>query len=204
MVLLFAESIMIEKLFGEFPSLLSPQSIFLTKRDKLFKQGDSVTNIYFIKVGKIKLIRNTSDGTPIVLHIGQQGESIAEASLFSEQYHCSAIVDSESEILFAKKHDLVQVLRANPDVMIELLAIFSRQVRDLRAINEIKNIRSAKERILTFIKSTVDENNELRLNLSLKDMAYKIGLAHETFYRELKSLETSGKIHRSVDRIQLL
>lgn len=194
---------MIEKLFEKFPTVLNPQSVFISKGDKLFKQGDCVTNIYFIKVGKIKLIRNTRDGTPIVLHIGQQGESIAEASLFSDQYHCSAIVASNSEILFTKKHVLVQFLGNNPDVMIELLALFSRQVRDLRAINEIKNIRSAKERILSFIKSNVDENNELKLNSSLKDMAHKIGLAHETFYRELKTLETSGKIHRSNDQIIL-
>lgn len=62
-------------------------------------------------------------------------------------------------------------------------------MRDLRAINEIKNISSAKARILAFIKNEMDDNQELHLNIVLKDVAYKIGLAHETFYRELKKLE---------------
>ena len=195
---------MIEKLFEDFPAELKPQSLTLAKGEILFKQGDSVSNIYFISVGKIKLIRNTSDGTPVVLHIGQQGESIAEASLFSNQYHCSAIVVSASDILFVKKDILVQFLKDKPDVMMALLAIFSRQVRDLRAINEIKNIRSARERVLTFIKSNADENQALKLDLSLKDLAAKIGLAHETFYRELKHLEEAGKLQREADRIKLL
>ncbi|MCF6189600.1 MAG: Crp/Fnr family transcriptional regulator [Cocleimonas sp.] len=195
---------MIEKLFQDFASELKPQNLSLNKGETLFKQGNSVSNIYFIQVGKVKLIRNTSDGTPVVLHIGQQGESIAEASLFSNQYHCSAIIDSASDVLFVNKDSLIQFLINKPDVMMELLAIFSRQVRDLRAINEIKNIRSAKERIVTFIKSNADENQELKLDIALKDLAAKIGLAHETFYRELKSLENSGEIQRDSDRIKLL
>ena len=194
---------MIEKLFEEFPSRLKPQSLLLNKGDTLFNQGDSVNNIYFIKTGKIKLIRNTSDGTPVVLHIGHQGEFIAEASLFSDQYHCSATVDSVSELSYVKKQDLIQILNDKPDIMMALLALFSRQVRDLRAINEIKNIRSAKERILTYIKSNANENKELKLDHSLKDIAAKIGLAHETLYRELKSLEKSGELQRNADHIKL-
>ncbi|MCK5895776.1 MAG: Crp/Fnr family transcriptional regulator [Cocleimonas sp.] len=195
---------MIEKLFEEFPAILKPQRLLLSKGENLFKQGDSVLHIYFIKQGKIKLIRNTSSGSPILLHIGQQGESIAEASIFSNQYHCSAIADSKSKIGFVRKQRLLQFLQENPKVMMELLAIFSRQIRDLRTINEIKNIHSAKERMLTYIKMKVDENNELILNLSLKDMAHKIGLAHETFYRTLKVLEDSGELHRTSYCIKLI
>ncbi len=195
---------MIEKLFKVFSSELKPQSLSFKKGDYLFKQGGSVSNIYFIEEGRIKLIRNTSDGTPVVLHIGQQGESIAEASLFSNQYHCSAIADSASDVTWVKKNILIQFLKDKPEVMMELLAIFSRQVRDLRAINEIKNIRSAKERILIFVKANANENQELQIDLSLKDLAAKIGLAHETFYRELKKLEQSGEIQRKSDRIKLL
>ncbi len=195
---------MIKKLFKEFPDTLKPKSLSLNKGDLLFKQGDVVAHLYFIQKGKIKLVRNTVDGHPVVLHMGQQGESIAEASLFSDQYHCSAIADSPSELSVVKKADLLQLFQTRPEVMINLLAILSRQVRDLRTINEIKNIRSAKERILTFIRTNVDENEVIMLNVSLKDLAQKIGLAHETFYRELKKLEDSGVLQRNSEKIRLL
>ncbi len=195
---------MIKKLFKEFPDTLKPQSLLLSKGDLLFKQGDGVANLYFIQKGKVKLVRNTLDGHAVVLHLGQQGESIAEASLFSDQYHCSAIADSPCEFYFVKKVDLLQLLQTHPEAMIDLLAILSRQVRDLRTINEIKNIRSAKERILTFIRTHADKNKVMRLDLSLKDLAQKIGLAHETFYRELKKLEDSGVLQRNSKQIKLL
>jgi CRP-like cAMP-binding protein len=194
---------MIKTLFSNYP-VLKPQTLLLNKGDHLFSQGDSVTHSYFINTGKIKLIRHSSDGSQIVLHIGQQGESIAEASLFSNQYHCSAIADATSEIFLVNKQHFIRFLEENPKVMLELLALFSRQIRELRTLNEIKNIRLAKERVLTFIKTNVDANKELKLELPLKDIAYKIGLAHETFYRVLKSLEDSGNIDRNADRIQLL
>ncbi len=194
---------MIKKLFQEFPDTLKPQSLLLSKGDLLFKQGDAVANLYFIRRGKVKLVRNTVDGHAVVLHLGQQGESIAEASLFSDQYHCSAIADLPCQFSVVKKADLLQLLQSHPEAMIDLLAILSRQVRDLRTLNEIKNIRSAKEKILTFIRTQMDENKVMKLNLSLKDLAQKIGLAHETFYRELKKLEDSGVLQRNTKQIKL-
>jgi len=195
---------MTDNFFEKISSEFKPQSLSLNKGDKLFNQGDSVTNIYFIENGKIKLTRNTLDGSLLILHIGQQGESIAEASIFSDQYHCSAVAAVDSEILFVKKHKLLQVLNETPKAMMDLLAVFSRQVRDLRAINEMRNIRSASERTLAFIRCNVNENKEMKLDGSLKDIAHKIGLAHETFYRELKNLENSGMLTRNPDRITLL
>lgn len=193
-----------QSLFKELLSTLKPHSLSLAKGDKLFAQGDTVVNIYQITTGKIKLVRNTIDGSPILLHIGHDSETIAEASLFSDQYHCSAIADLPSEISFLKKQELLQFLEENPKTMKKLLSVFARQVRDLRAINEIKNIRSAQQRILTFIRSHVDKNKEMKLDLSLKDIAQKIGLAHETFYRNLKNLEDSGVITRTTNAIKLL
>ena len=183
---------------------LKPKVLFFAKGDTIFKQKDNVTNIFHIQSGRIQLIRNTIDGTPIILHTGQQGETIAEASLFSSHHHCSAVATLASEIHAVNKQALLQYLEDKPEKMKNLLALFAGQVRDLRAINEIKNIRSANERILTFIRNNTNDNKEIILESSLKDIAYKIGLAHETFYRELKNLEDSGIISKDEKMIKLV
>jgi len=187
-----------------FPVGLATQKLLLQKGQQLFSQGGDVENIYLITAGRIKLIRTTIDGTPVVLHIGQAGETVAEASLFSKKYHCSAVADVDSKVTFIKKQALLDFLEDNPKEMYRLLALLACQVRDLRAINEIKNIRSAQERILAFIRCNVDENKEMNLEISLKDTAHRIGLAHETFYRELKQLEALGIISRKSSQIKLL
>jgi len=40
--------------------------------------------------------------------------------------------------------------------------------------------------------------------MSLKDVAYQIGLAHETFYRELKKLEQAKLLIRKDGYLKLL
>ncbi len=69
---------------------------------------------------------------------------------------------------------------------------------------KLKNIRSANERILSFIRSNVNTNKELKLEIPLKDIAHNLGLAHETFYRELNKLEESEILNSNADFIKLL
>lgn len=194
---------MAESYFDSIPDHLKPLGLSLEKGETLFQQGGQVERIYCVKSGKVTLIRNTIEGSLITLHIAQSGETFAEASLFSNQYHCSAIAASKTEISYFRKPELLNYLEQNPAAMKNLLATFSQQVRELRAISEIKNIRSAKERILAFIRGEMNDDKELVLSMSLKDIAHRIGLAHETFYREIKKLEKAGKIVRYDGGIKL-
>lgn len=190
--------------FEKITDQLSHKSLSLAKGDSLFKQKDAIVNIFYIKSGRVQLTRNTIDGTTVILHTGQQGETIAEASLFSDHYHCSAIATLPSEIHYINKNKLLNHLEENPLDMQKLLSVLAGQVRDLRAINEIKNIRSANERILTFIRNNVNDEKVMVLDSSLKDIAHKIGLTHETFYRELKKLINSGIIIKNEEMIKLI
>lgn len=176
----------------------------MEKGETLFAQGGRVANLYYVKSGKIKLVRNTVEGGQVLIYMALSGETLAEASLFSDEYHCSAVADSASDIVAYRKSTLLTHLENNPKAMQDLLKMFAQQVRDLRTMNEIKNIRSAKERILTFIEHESNEHKELVLAMPLKDVAYQIGLAHETFYRELKSLEKEKLLVRKNGYLKLL
>lgn len=195
---------MVKSFLYEIFTELKSKELFLVKGENLFFQGSPVINLYYIKTGKLKLVRNTIEGGEVLLHLALSGETIAEASLFSNEYHCSAISDSVSEILVYKKVELLLHLEKHPAAMKGLLKIFAQQVRDLRAISEIKNVNSAKERILSFIRYEMNQNKEVHLEISLKDIAYKIGLAHETLYRELKTLEEAKILIRKGRYLKLL
>ncbi|RLL51743.1 Crp/Fnr family transcriptional regulator [Mariprofundus sp. EBB-1] len=191
-------------LLDQFLTDLKPSGLSLMKGEHLFLQGDQVEYFCFLKTGKIKLIRHTVEGGQALIHVALAGETFAEASLFSNAFHCSAIAVSASEIMRYKKSDLLSYLEQKPAAMKGLLRMFAQQVRDLRTVNEIKNIRSAKERIVTFVSNEMNEDNELCLSMPLKDVAYKIGMTHETFYRELKKLEQAGVLQRGDGYLKLL
>ena len=185
-------------------SQLQSESLCLAKDDYLFHQGDQVVSFYYVASGKIKLTRETIEGGQALMYVAFPGQTLAEASLFFDHYHCSAVADSDSEVLAYRKSTLLAYFERHPAAMKDFLKLFAGQVRDLRSINEIKNIRAAKERILAFIRHGMNERQELHLEMSLKDVAYQIGLAHETFYRELKKLEQAKLLIRHDGYIKLL
>ena len=176
----------------------------LAKGDYLFHQGDAVVSFFYVTTGKIKLIRETVEGGQVLIYGALAGETLAEASLFSDVYHCAAIADAPSSLMVYPKAELLAHLESNPQAMMYVLNMFAQQVRDLRSINEIKNIRSAQARVLAYIRYAMNADGEVHLHTSLKDMAYKIGLTHETYYRTLKTLEDKHMLVRKDGCIQLL
>ena len=188
-------------IYSELQNVLSSKTIHLKSGQHLFTQGDSVKNIYCVNKGRIKLVRDTFEGTPILIHVAYAEESIAEASLFSKKYHCSALAGTHTEVTVYSKNELLKILQEKPKSMMNLLRQLTTQVRDLRMLNEIKSIYNAKEKVLTYLATEFHRDKES--DLPLKDIAQKIGMAHETFYRTLKTLEKNGKIKRSKSQIKL-
>jgi CRP-like cAMP-binding protein len=188
-------------IYSELQNILSSKTIHLKSGQYLFTQGDSVKNIYCVNKGRIKLVRDTFEGTPILIHVAYAEESIAEASLFSKKYHCSALAGTNTEVTVYSKNELLKILQEKPKSMMNLLRQLTTQVRDLRMLNEIKSIYNAKEKVLTYLATEFHRDKES--DLPLKDIAQKIGMAHETFYRTLKTLENDGKIERNKSQIKL-
>lgn len=187
-----------------FKEILDYQIINLKKGDTLFRQGSAANSLFFLDKGRVKLVRDTIEGQPLVIHIAYTQETFAEASFFADKYHCHAICDCASTILSFSKKEVLQHLKSHPEYTMELLKINTQQVRSLRLLNEIKSINSAYDRVLSFLLSEVGKDAEFHFSYSLKDMAQKLGLAHETFYRTLKTLEQEGKIIRENQFIKIV
>lgn len=177
----------------------------LAKGETLFNQGDPTFAIFAVRRGRVRLVRHLADGGIVPLYVARDGETFSEVALFSEVYHCDAVADVESEIEVHPKDALSQALHGNPEAARTFMAHLARQVIALRSRLEIRNIRSAKERVVQFLQLAVsEENRSVTFAHPLKDIAGDIGLTHEAFYRTLAKLETSGKISRNGRTITLL
>ncbi len=173
--------------------------------DPVFSQGDRALNIFAVVEGQVKLERYTIEGRSVLLHAADAGESFAEASLFSDVYHCNAIAAMPSRINIYPKDHVLGILRAGPENAEMFMALLASQVRVLRTRLELRNILSAKERIFRYLLLAASpENPEVLISVPLKQLATELGLAHETFYRELASLEKDGIIERNDKTIKIL
>ncbi len=169
----------------------------------LFRRGGKTEGLIEVVAGRVRLVRVDRSGREVVLHVAGPGQTVAEASLFSAQYHCDAIASTNALVRVYPKR---QVLAAfdDPKAAQAFAATLARQVMELRTRIEQRNIRSAAERLRHFLALNAgDGGRTVILRGTLKELAAELGLTHEALYRTLARLERSGEIRRSGSKITL-
>ena len=146
----------------------------------------------------------TPDGAAVSIHLARPGELFAEASLFSERYHCDAIAEVDSEVWVYPKDQLSKRLHTQPESLWAFARELARRLQELRLRYELKQIRSATERVLQLLRMRCGKDGVFGIAGSLKDVAADVGLTHEAFYRALAALEKQGSIARSAGAIRLI
>jgi len=173
--------------------------------EALFRLGDKAAGFYEIVSGRVRLVRVDRVGRETVLHVAGPAETLAEASLFSGQYHCDAVANTDATVRVYPKRQVVSVFEKDPKALKTFTAMLAHQVMSLRTRLQQRNIRSARERVRQFLALNIGpDGRTVELHGTLKDLAAEIGLTHEALYRALAALERAGEIKRGGNRIMLL
>ena len=170
----------------------------------LFRQGARTAGLYRIVRGKVRLARFDRSGREAVLHSASDGETIAEASLFSPTYHCDAIATTDAVVRLYPKALVLAALQDDPQAARAFMAMLARQIMSLRASLEQRNIRSARDRVRHYLAVNLGADGTMPLPGSLKDLAARLGLTHEALYRTLSQMESDGEIERLEGKIRIL
>jgi CRP-like cAMP-binding protein len=140
----------------------------------------------------------------VILHTARRGEFFAEASLCAEAYHCDAIAAAQSNVRVYQKEIVINALRTNPALAEAFMARLARQLQELRARMELRNIRSARERVFQYLRLRAGIGGRIiGLDGELQDIAAEIGMTREVLYRTLAALETEGHLTRTETAILL-
>ena len=170
----------------------------------LFRQGGPAAAIYMVESGRLRLMRRTSDDHLVILHTARRGEFFAEASLFAKAYHCDAVAAARSSIRVYPKEIVLEALRTDPALAQVFMARLARQLQEVRARLELRNIRSARERVLQYLRLHADvDRRRIEIEGQLQDIAAEIGLTREAVYRTLAALEAEGQLTRTETTILL-
>jgi len=190
---------------SEFLRSLQPTEVIeLNRGDFLFKQNDSARGIFLVNDGRIKLIRDSIDGNEVILHVAQSNDSLAEASLFSNHYHCHAKSDIQSEIFFYAKDKILNILSSNTTSAFNFIEALARQIQKLRLLLELRGIRSPEKRFMQYLQLNADADKSIEITSTYKDLAITLGMTHETLYRLLGKLEKNKVLERREKLILLI
>lgn len=154
--------------------------------DVLFRQGARTHGLYVLKSGRVHLERVGPNGERLIIHRAASGTSFAEASVFSEHYHCDAIVVEAGELVRIGKAAVLAAF-ANPDFARAYGRHAAQQVQAQRQIMEIIGIRCAEDRVMAGLVAGL-------LNGTVVDFAASLQLSHEATYRALRALVQKGRV----------
>lgn len=176
----------------------------LAAGDCLFRQGDRAQAIFRVEQGRLRLVRHLADGRTVTLHVARAGDGLAEAALFAGQYHCDAVAEVDSSVAVIARAPLLAALRGDAEASLAFAADLSRQVRSLRWQLELRNIKSARERLLAWLQLQADAHGVVASDRPWTVIAPELGLSHEAIYRALARLQVERRLRRRKDRIQLI
>lgn len=191
---------------GALVRRLAPDSVTRTLRTgaTLFLQGDVVRDVFVVEDGRLRLQRHTVEGVRLTLQTARAGDMLAEPSLFAERYHCDAVADGPSIVRVFGRKTVLDALEARRDLGRSVMAALAGQVIDLRTRLELRNIRSARERVWQHLSLVADSERRIEVGGPLKDMAEALGLTPEALYRSLAHLEREGLISREPGMIRIM
>lgn len=193
-----------ESSWFDLPGVDTPAERALEAGELVFRQGSEASSLYRVRTGRVRLIRHLQDGSSVVLHVARADSTFAEAALFSSAYHCDAVAEVPTVVAVIPKADLLAGLCTTPSGCLDLARALAGQVRELRAHLEIRNIRSAPERLLAWLRLTArGDPPVVEIDRPWIEIAAEIGLTHETIYRSLAELERAGKLARKGRRVKL-
>lgn len=155
-------------------------------RETLFQQGSVTKGLFVVLSGRVHLERVGPNGERFVIHRATAGTSFAEASIFSEEYHCDAVVIEAGDLIRIDKAAVLAAF-ADADFALSYGRQASRQIQAQRQLLEIVGIRSAEGRVMAGLVAGL-------LDSAVVEFAAVLHLSHEATYRALRALVDAGHV----------
>jgi CRP-like cAMP-binding protein len=148
----------------------------------LFHRGDPVKDVHFVLAGSVHLVRRRADGTFLLLQRAGPGSILAEASLYSETYHCDAVAFDSTDTQTYAKVSLRRLLAINPEFSNVWAGYLAHELQGARLRSEILSLRTVADRLdawRAWNGGKIPKKGEWKL------VADQIGVSPEALYREL-------------------
>ena len=178
---------------GEVISLINHKKF--KRNEIIYMAGEKGGSLYVINSGKVKITRIASSGKEQVIRILEPGEFMGELSIFRS----STLVDNaealeDTMMCIINEEDLKELLMKYPLISFKIMQELSERLERAESLIENINLNSVEKRLADTLLELSDENGEIVLNLSKKDLASQIGMSSETLSRKLSAFQELGII----------
>lgn len=189
-------------------SLSIDRKVHLIKKKKvIYTEGDDPFRLYFIKSGKVKIIRENADGKELITALCGPGDFIGYTALIEGRtYTDSAVTLEDTEVLYIPKDDFFSLLYKNADVAKEFVQILTNKIIEKEhqllglAYNSLR--KRVAEAIVQFAKRFKETNSDaVVVTLTREDLSHVAGTAMESLVRTLADFKNEGLIEMKDGKI---
>lgn len=182
-----------------------------SKNDRIIKEGDNVTGIYFINYGKIKVVSSCGVDNERVLRLSSDGDILGHRGLTSQHYPISAIALTDVEVIFIPISFFRLLIKSNPDFALYLIDFYATDLK--MSEDRLKGMihSDVLTRTSIIICMLIDsygydpkKSKKLIYTMARKDMANMAVTTYETITRNLATLEEMNVIKISNKEIYVL
>lgn len=172
----------------------------------LFTEGEDARGFYVPVSGKVKIYKVTPEGRERVLRIAAPGRTFAEAAIFDlGTYPANAATLERSVLLFFPKYEVLQLLKNNVQLAINMIGGISRLLREFMDQMEDIAFRDVPARLARYLLELAqDGGRRVELPLSKSQLAVNLGTVSETLSRTFRKMVDDDLIRVQSRTIDIL
>lgn len=168
----------------------------------LYWEGDEADKLYYIKSGKVKILKSTEDGKDLIISIMSSGDLIGEYGGCEDPTQSfSAEVIEHVEVGVISTRDLEQLLMQNGSFAIQFMKWFSlmnqrnqSKFRDLLLFGKAGALASTLIRMSNSYGVVTQDGIRLNVKLTNTEIGEFIGMTRESVNRFLSSWKEDGTL----------
>jgi CRP-like cAMP-binding protein len=171
-------------------------------------------NIYFLKIGHVKIVRLSPDGRKAILDIIGPGEIFGELALIDnegEVYVEMAEALDEVMICAVSKNDFMEILKKNPELNLRLIKLIGLKLLKVESKVEDLIFKNVRERVMTFLFRFAEAFGKIKERqisvpkfLSQDEIAHMTGASRQTVATILNELRKEGVIDFTTKSLTIL
>lgn len=172
------------------------------KKELLFQEGASPSQIHIIKAGRVKLYRMSAAGREQILEVvgpGDLCESNPGSRNWSSPETAEALTEGKTWLL--STNDYASLIETNSRIANNLNWLFARRLQHLSALIEEVALKEVETRIAKFLLDMLAKKRQRRggdhilfMPFTREEVAQRLGAARETVARHLYSLKRRNLI----------
>jgi CRP/FNR family transcriptional regulator, dissimilatory nitrate respiration regulator len=178
------------------------------KGELIFSEGQEATGFYVLIVGRVKVAKLAPDGKEQILHILGLQEPFGEVPVFAgERFPANAEAMEDSKVLFLPREELINLIKKEPAVAMNMLALLSRRLRQFSSLIESLSLKGVPARLASYLLYMSQRQHDLgllELDVPKALLANFLGTIPETLSRILAKMTQEGLIEVDGRRIKLL